>query len=133
LKLKINDTQGRHITSVAALVITFITAALSMNKLPMVVLISAMQLTISGAAFMPALIFGVWWKRGTRTAALASMSVGLAAPLLLFTVLKPYNVFEHPFWPSLIASFLTYYLVSLYSRPLPEDFVSGLFPKKRNS
>lgn len=130
LKLKITDRQVRSITSVAALVITFLTACLSMIKLPMVVLISAMQLTVSGAAFMPALIFGVWWKKGTRAGVLASMTAGLLVPLLLFTVLKPYNVFGHPFWPSLIISFATYYFVSLFTQPLPLEHVARLFPQK---
>jgi SSS family transporter len=126
-RLRINDDQVRKITAVAALVITLVTALLSMNKLPMVVLISAMQLSISGASIMPAIIFGVWWKKGTKAGALASMSVGLILPILLFTVLKPYNVFGHPFWPSLICSFITYYVVSLYTRPLPDEHVTKLF------
>lgn len=130
LKMNITDKQVRTITSIAALVITFITAMLSMIKLPMVMLISAMQLTISGAAFMPALIFGVWWKKGTRAGALASMTAGLLVPLLLFTVLKPHNLFGHPFWPSLIISFATYYFVSLYTQPLPHEHVARLFPQK---
>ncbi|MDR2055569.1 MAG: sodium/solute symporter [Desulfovibrio sp.] len=131
IKLPINDNQVRWITSIAALAITLITALLSLNKLPMVVLISAMQLSISGASFMPALIFGIWWKRGTRAGALASMSVGLILPVLLFTVLKPYNIFGHPFWPSLICSFVTYYAVSLYTRPLPGEHLEALFSGER--
>lgn len=127
IRMNISDDQVKKITSIAVLFITFVTAFASMRKLPMVVLLSAMQLTICGAAFMPSLIFGVWWKEGTRAGCVSSIVVGILVPILLFTVLKPYNVFGHPFWPSLISSFLTYYFVSKATGKLPQEHVESLF------
>lgn len=127
IRLNISDEQVKKITSISVLVITFITAMMSMRKLPMVVLISAMQLTICGAAFMPCLILGVWWKGGTKSAAVASIATGIIVPALLFTILKPYNPFGHPFWPSLILSFLTYFVVSKFTKGFTQEELDPLF------
>ena len=127
IRLNISDEQVKKITSLAVLVITFVTAWASMRQLPMVVLISAMQLTICGAAFMPCLIMGVWWKGGTKEGAVASIAAGIVIPCLLFTVLKQYNPFEHPFWPSLILSFAIYYIVSKFTRPFDKSYIDILF------
>lgn len=128
--MNLNDKQVQKLTSLATLAITAITAVLSLMDLPMVVMISVMQLTVVGAAFMPSLIFGIWWKRGTKTASLASITAGIIVPILLFTVLEPYNPFGHPFWPSVIISFAVYIICSICSSPLPKEFVEDLFAYK---
>ncbi|MBR4394468.1 MAG: sodium/solute symporter [Oscillospiraceae bacterium] len=130
LKMNLTDDRVKTLTSVFTVVITVVTAALSMLKLPMVVMISTMQLTVVGAAFMPSLICGIWWKKGTKGAAASSIAVGIIVPTLLFTVLKDANPFGHAFWPSLILSFLTYFIVSKFTKPLPSEFVDDLFKYK---
>lgn len=130
LKMQMDDSKVQRLTSVATLAITVLTAILSMMDLPMVVMISVMQLTVVGAAFMPSLIFGIWWKKGTKLASLTSISAGLVVPVLLFTVLKAYNPFGHPFWPSVIISFLAYIVCSMFSKPFSKDFVDDLFAYK---
>lgn len=130
LRMNLSDKKVQSLTSIATLAITAITAVLSLMDLPMVVMISVMQLTVVGAAFMPSLIFGIWWKKGTKTASLLSIASGIVVPILLFTVLEPYNPFGHPFWPSVIISFAVYIICSLCSKPLPKEFVDDLFAYK---
>ena len=131
LRMNFSDKKAQKLTSVATVLITLVTAVLSLLKLPMVQMISVMQLTVVGAAFMPSLICGIWWRKGTSKAAAASIAVGIIVPTLLFTVLKSANPFGHPFWPSLIASFLTFFLVSKFTKPLPKDFVEDLFAYRK--
>ena len=75
-------------------------------------------------------ICGIWWKKGTKAAAASSIAVGVIVPTLLFTVLSDVNPFGHAFWPSLILSFLTYFIVSKFTKPLPAEFVDDLFKYK---
>lgn len=130
LRIEMEDKKVQKLTSIATLAITAVTAVLSLMDLPMVVMISVMQLTVVGAAFMPSLVFGIWWKKGTKTASLVSIASGLSVPILLFTVFSKYNPFGHPFWPSIIISFGSYAICSKFSKPLPEKFVNDLFAYK---
>lgn len=97
------------------------------------------------AAFLPALVGGLYWRRMTRAGAVASMLVGFAAALGWVTFVKTpecvamglvkASLLEaHPNWPvvdpvliALPLSALTAWLVSLATQPPPADHLARCF------
>lgn len=65
------------------------------------------------AAFLIPLYGGVFWKKATREGAISSFIVGLVTIIIFMT--KNLNSMIHPAFPSVIASALTFYIVSEYT------------------
>ena len=78
---------------------------------------------LSTAAIAP-IVIGLFWKRGNRWGALASICCGMSLYVLAFTVAPQIGVFGmHPSLPCTLAAALVYVLVSLATPPPPEDIV----------
>jgi len=110
---------------------------------------TAIYFSICAATFLPAYLSGLYWKRATRTGALASILTGAIASLfcLLFLHAKEAEalgicklifgkaplVTSHP-WPvvdpilmALPLSFAAMIAVSLFTEPLPDEHVEKCF------
>lgn len=84
---------------------------------------------IVSAAIAPILL-GLFWKRGNRWGALASIGSGVTLYVLAFTVAPEIGVFGmHPSFPCTVVAALVYVLVSLATPPPPADIVQTFWGK----
>ena len=84
---------------------------------------------IVSAAIAPILL-GLFWKRGNRWGALASICSGITLYVLAFTVAPQIGVFGmHPSFPCTVAAAVVYVLVSLATPPPPADIVQTFWGK----
>ena len=75
------------------------------------------------AAIAP-IVIGLFWKRGNRWGALASICTGITLYVLAFTVAPEIGVFGmHPSFPCTVAAAVVYVLVSLATPPPSEDIL----------
>jgi len=69
------------ITKVLLISTALIAAWVATARLAIIVELVAWAFSLAGAAFFPALVMGVWWKRANKTGAVAGMLVGLGVTL----------------------------------------------------
>jgi SSS family solute:Na+ symporter len=109
---------------------------------------TALFFSLTGSTFIPAYLFGLYWKRGTKAAAKASILVGFFSALLWMLFVHeneaksiglcrvffgsdtalghPWNVID----PQIIAlplAFIVFYVVSLSTRPVREETINHAF------
>ena len=83
------------------------------------------------AAIAP-IVLGLFWKRGNRWGALASICSGITLYVLAFTVAPEIGVFGmHPSFPCTVAAAVVYVLVSLATPPPSEDILQTFWGKAR--
>jgi len=127
---EISDKTTMTLTRFVVFGIAFLAVVAAWRTVSFLIVISSMQLTVVGGTFMPAVILGCWWKRGTKWGAIASMLGGLISAVAFYTVLKPY--IPEPFFPTMVISFGLYIIVSKLTKPLPQELIEKMFapPKK---
>jgi cation/acetate symporter len=69
------------ITKVLLVAVAIIAAWTATYRLAIIVELVAWAFSIAGAAFFPALVMGIWWKRANKAGAMAGMLVGLVLTL----------------------------------------------------
>jgi len=106
-----------------------ITAVIALNPPAGIVGLTAFSGAVYGACFAPALLMGLYWRRGSGRAAVASFVTGLAV-LLLWNRL-PGTGGVHQVFPSVALSFLAYWLVARYTQSYPSDELDRLFEAER--
>ena len=70
------------------LILAAVAASLALLRLRGIVEMSSFSGSIYAACFLPALVVGLFWKRGTRTAAIASLLIGLTVTVGWFYAKK---------------------------------------------
>ena len=127
------STQRRLVISKSQLLVVAVIAAWVASLRPdNILFMVGLAFSIAAAAFFPALVLGIFWKRANRAGAVAGMIAGLAITIY-------YVVRTHPFFGGSIArgwfeispisagvfgvplGFATIVFVSLLTRPPPED------------
>jgi cation/acetate symporter len=127
------------ITKVFLIVTALIAAWTATFRLAIIVELVAWAFSLGGAAFFPALVMGIWWKRANHQGAIAGMIVGLGVTLYYMIGSRFFGVSW--FGTTTIASgvfgiplgFITIWIVSLLT-PAPsqemQDFVVSIrYPK----
>ena len=66
--------------------------------------------SLYAVCFFPALLFGLHWRRGSATAVLASMALGVF--VLIGWLLLGWGAYVHEVFPGLLVSCVAYLLVS---------------------
>ena len=111
------------ITKVLLIATALISAWVATFRLAIIVELVAWAFSLGAAAFFPALVMGIWWKRANKAGALAGMAAGLGMTLYYMIASRFYGVSW--FGTATIASgvfgiplgFLTIWLVSLLTPP----------------
>ena len=106
-----------------------ITAVIALNPPDGIVGLTALSGAIYGACFGPALLMGLYWRRGNGTATIASFVIGLVV-LLLWNRL-PWNGGIHQVFPGVVLSFVAYWAVAKFTPSYESDEVDGLFEAER--
>jgi len=121
----VSDRQTMMITRYAIFGVAILAVVAAWETHAFLMVISSMQLTVVGGTFIPAVLMGCWWRRGTKEGALASMIGGLVCGVLFYTVLKPH--IPEPFFPTIGISFALYFIVSLMTQPPRKELLDRMF------
>ncbi|MGI9628982.1 MAG: sodium:solute symporter family transporter [Longimicrobiales bacterium] len=102
-----------------------ITAIISLNPPGGIVSLTALSGAVYGACFGPAVILGLYWRRGNGTATIASFAAGLL--VLLTWQHLPWSDGLHQVFPAIGLSFLVYALVAVGTKDYESEVVDELF------
>ncbi len=108
-------------------VFALITAVIALNPPGGIVTLTAFSGSLYAACFLPSIVLGLYWRRGNRTAVLASFSGG-GLVLALWRFL-PLNNTIHSVFPAVLTSFAAYVFFSLLFPSYSEGKVNRLFSK----
>jgi Na+/pantothenate symporter len=81
----------------------------------LVLVITAFAWAVIASACLWPVVLGLYWRRGTRAGATASMAAGTAVALGWMIAGRPLGV--HGFIPGVLASLVVFVLVSLATKP----------------
>lgn len=111
------STQAKEIRATRAYVVlcAFITLWIARNPPGGIVALTAFSGALYAVCFFPAVILGLYWRRGNGRSALSSFLAGLG--VLLGWRLLPFGATVHEVFPGLLASLFTYVLVALRTPP----------------
>jgi Na+/pantothenate symporter len=88
---------------------------LALNPPGDIVEITIFSGSLYAVCFFPAVVFGLYWQRGSPHTVLWSMAVGISA--LLVWIAAGLRQELHEVFPALLLSTLTYYLLSRAETP----------------
>lgn len=87
-----------------------------------------------GSSAIAPVVIGLYWRRGNRWGALASICFGMTSYVLAYTVLPEIGVFGmHPSFPCTVAAAVVYVLVSLATTPPSEDIQRTFWGRTRKA
>ncbi|MFQ5926935.1 MAG: hypothetical protein ACE5MH_05825 [Terriglobia bacterium] len=120
-------------TRVAVLLYTVLAASVALRPPGDIVDLTAFSGSLYAACFLPPLLLGLYWRSGTRAATLVTFAVG-------FFVVVGWRSLHgqltwlptaHEVFPGLLASSLTFLLVSFLTRKPGAALLEKLFPPRR--
>ncbi len=97
-------------TRILVALFALITAVIALNPPDGIVALTAFSGAVYGACFGPAILLGLYWRRGDGTAVVTSFVVGLAVLLLWRWV--PWSGVVHQVFPATALSFLAYWIAA---------------------
>ena len=111
------STSSRELLSTRAAVVGFslAAAALALNPPGDIVEITIFSGSLYAVCFFPAVVFGLYWQRGSSRAVLWSMAVGISTLIIWIGADLRQNL--HEVFPALLLSTLTYYGLSRLEAP----------------
>ena len=137
----VNDVLGSYqtlperktvmITRLGIVVIASLAALIALDPPGGIVEITIFSGSLYAVCFVPTLLIGLHWRRGTNVAAVASIVLGIAA--LLFCRYSVLRETIHEVFPALLVSVSTYVLISLFHTPRNVRVVERYFDEERES
>ena len=116
-------------TRVYVAVFALITSVIALNPPGGIVRLTAISGAVYGACFAPALLMGLYWRRGNGRAAVASFVTGLA--VLLLWNRFPWTGGIHQVFPGVALSFLAYWAVARWTPSHDSPELDRLFAAER--
>jgi sodium/pantothenate symporter len=113
---KVDD--ARAVTETRRWVVAFavITAVIAINPPGSIVDLTSFSGSLYAACFFPAVVLGLFWKRGTGPAVIASFVIGVV--VLVGWDQLPFGHLVHEVFPAMALSMLAYVLLALRSAPV---------------
>ncbi len=102
-----------------------VTAILALNPPGGIVYMTSLSGSLYASCFFPALVLGLYWRRGNGAAVLTSFAIGTLC-LLLWRTISPWPAL-HPVFPALVLSTLGYLAVALSVSGRPPVVLESLF------
>ena len=118
------DGGSREVTlgRLASLAAGLVSLGIAYRPPALVLVITAFAWAVIASACLWPVVLGVYWRRGTRAGATASMLAGGGVALAWMAAGKPLGV--HGFIPGVFASLVIFIVVSLVTEPPPRDVVA---------
>ena len=120
-----SDAAALRATRLYVAIFALVTAVIALNPPGGIVTLTALSGSLYGACFLPAIVLGLYWRRGTGAAVICSYVAGLA-PLFLWQY-TPWAGSLHQVFPALVFSMGTYVVVSVVGGPVESERVRRLF------
>ena len=111
LKARVDASKPLRWTRLMVVALAILAAGLALEPPGDILQITIFSGSLYAVCFLPAVVLGLYWSRGSATAVLASMVVGTAT-LLIWLVLG-YNALMHEVFPALAASIVVYVICAL--------------------
>ena len=108
-----------------------VAAVVALNPPGGIVEITIFSGSLFAVCFVPTILLGLHWRRGTEAAALTAFGVGIA--VLLGWILAGLGDVLHEVFPALLASTAAYVIVSMRGSPVTDPEVARLFDIERTS
>jgi Na+/pantothenate symporter len=126
-----SDAAALRATRVYVALFALATAIIALNPPGGIVTLTALSGSLYGACFFPAIVLGLYWRRGSGAAVIGSYAAGLA-PLFLWQY-TPWSAALHQVFPALVLSMLTYVGISLTGPTVQTERVARLFEPSTGS
>ena len=111
-----SEEEALRATRAYVAILAVVTAVIALKPPGGIVTLTAFSGSLYAACFFPALVLGLFWKRGTAQAVLASFGVGIGT--LLFWRFVPGGDGIHEVFPALLLSTTVYVTGSITAPPL---------------
>ncbi|MCI0434070.1 MAG: hypothetical protein L0271_10620 [Gemmatimonadetes bacterium] len=122
-----SDAMVMRSTRFYVVLFSAITAVLALNPPGGIVALTSFSGALYGACFAPAILFGLWWRRGNGAAVLASFTVGTG--VLLGWRSLPWSEVVHEVFPALALSLLVFVFIALMTPATRSEAVDALFAR----
>jgi SSS family transporter len=123
------DSSVIRTTRLYVVLFAAVTATIALNPPGGIVGLTSFSGALYGACFAPAILLGLYWRRGNGTAVLTSFGVGVA--VLLGWQRLPLSNSVHEVFPALALSLAAYVGVALATRAIEVPEVARLFGEER--
>jgi SSS family solute:Na+ symporter len=128
---KIADEKERDVKVVrfsknACIIVVFACIAVALMKLTYIIDYAYNLATPGFSQLIIPMIFGLYWRRASKEAAIASSVVGICV-LIWAQIINPSPLGYHPILWSGAANVITFYLVTIFTKP-PQEVVDAFFP-----
>jgi SSS family transporter len=120
-----SETAALRATRVYVAVFALITAIIALNPPGGIVTLTALSGSLYGACFLPAVVLGLYWRRGNGAAVIASYVCGLIP--LIFWRYTPWAEDLHQVFPALVLSATIYVVMSAAGPSVDTQRVTNLF------
>ncbi len=110
-------------TRISVIVFALITAAVALRPPAGIVELTAFSGALYGACFLPAVVLGLYWRRGTGAGTLLSIATGTAT--LLLWPFTPAAASIHPVFPAILFSGIAYVGAAFSSSHVDDRYVEG--------
>jgi len=109
----------------ATILFTIVAAVLALTAREYVMMMALAATGIWGASISAVLTYGLLWKGMTKEGAIAGVIIGLIFSVG-FQVMSMYEIYKLPYGiipsaPGIVLSFVTIFIVSLYTKKTPMD------------
>jgi sodium/pantothenate symporter len=92
-----------------------VSLAVALRPPALILVVTAFSWAVIASACLWPVVLGVYWKRGTREGAIASMVAGTATSLGWMMAKMPFGI--HGFIPGVLASLIVFVVVSVATPP----------------
>ena len=125
--LKPSDSEAKAVRDTRLYVALFatITAIIALEPPGGIVTLTALSGAMYAACFFPAVVLGLYWKKGNGPSVIASFAAGLGVLFLWRFV--PGSESVHEVFPAVLLSLAAYVGVSAVSEPNRSEMMEGLF------
>ena len=119
----LNMRSQLRLTRLAVIGFAIVAALLALNPPGDIVQITIFSGSLYAVCFFPAVVLGLHWQRGSATAVLSSVIVGVLT--LLIWMVTGLSSMLHEVFPALAASLLVYVAVAKQTANVPNVFLKG--------
>ncbi len=106
-----SDQSMLRFTKLYVAIFAAITAVIALNPPGGIVALTSLSGALYGACFGPAILLGLFWKKGNGAAVLASFAAGIS--VLMLWNRMPFSGTLHQVFPAVALSFLAYWAVAV--------------------
>lgn len=119
------DREKLMVNRIAVLFLAVIPISLTLQEFDLVQFIVLLQASLTASFFFAAVVLGLNWRRGTAAGAISSMLGGFLAATLWYFADSPLGL--DPVVPGVATSLILFIVVSLATRPVPQESLAPFF------